>query len=102
MVAGDWIYVYMDEQGNLAQFTYAILPEKNNAAVYVDGNSPDYQYIETQAREYKAELYFSITNNYSSTLIWIDKNDSLFVITAKLEKEELIKWAESVVEIIEE
>ena len=92
----------MDEQGNLAQFTYAILPEKNNAAVYVDGNSPDYQYIETQAREYKAELYFSITNNYSSTLIWIDKNDSLFVITAKLEKEELIKWAESVVEIIEE
>lgn len=101
MVAGDYIYIYMDELGNLAQFTYAISPEINNAVVYVDGNSPDYQYIETQVGKYKADLYYSITNNHTSTLIWTDKNDSLFVITGKLEKEELIKWAESVVEIKE-
>lgn len=94
--------IYKDTEGYLAEFTYMTATNGNMSSVGIGANGSNYEYAEVEIGGYKADCYISIDSEHTSTVIWSNEKNILFVISARLEKQELIKWAESVMEIREE
>lgn len=95
------LYAYSDISGHVANFSYMYVNIEGDQKLLVDGKQPYYEHSVVEVMGCKADCYMSKDNEHSSTLVWIDKNDTLFTVTAMLTKEELIKWSESIIEIRE-
>ena len=95
------LYAYSDISGYVSNFSYMFAKIEGDQKLLVDGKQPYYEHSVIEVMGYKADCYMSKDNEHSSTLVWIDKNDTLFTVTAMLTKEELIKWSESIIEIRE-
>jgi hypothetical protein len=87
------MYLYVDDSGNMLQFTYAY------------GEETDSLYIETELyRQYSgnvhgmlADIYIAVSENETSVIVWHDrKTEVLFHVFAKSDQDGLIKIAESV------
>ncbi len=94
-------FIYVDSKGFNADFSYLFALIEGDQNFLMDGNQPYVEYSVVEVRGYKADYYMSKDAEHTSTLVWIDENDTLFTVTAMLAKEELIKWAESIIEIKE-
>lgn len=95
------MFIYIDEEGFIADFSYLLTFIEGEQSFMIDGNQPYYEYSVIKVMGYKADCYMSMDAEHTSTLVWIDENDTLFTVTAMLAKEELIKWAESIIKITE-
>lgn len=95
------LYAYSDISGYVSNFSYMFAKIEGDQKLLVDGKQPYYEHSVIEVMGYKADCYMLKDNEHSSTLVWIDKNDTLFTVTAMLTKEELIKWSESIIEIRE-
>lgn len=93
--------IYEDSEGYLAEFTYMSAMDENMSSIGIGANSSSYEYMEVEIGGYKADCYISIDDEHTSTAVWSNEKNILFVVSARMEKEEFIKWAESVVEIKE-
>ena len=87
------MYLYVDDSGNMLQFTYAY------------GEETDSLYIETELyRQHSgnvhgmlADIYIAVSENETSVIVWHDRQtEVLFHVFAKSDQDELIKIAESV------
>ncbi len=92
-------YAYIDSNGFIADFSYLFALIKGDQNFLMDGNLSYGEYSVVEVMGYKADYYMSKDAEHTSTIVWIDENDTLFTVTAMLTKEELIKWAESIIEI---
>lgn len=95
------MYAYIDSKGFVADFSYLFASIKGAQNLLMDGNQLYVEYSVVEVMGYKADCYMSKDAEHTSTLVWIDENDTLFTVTAMLTKEELINWAESIIEIRE-
>ena len=101
VIDGLEMFLYVDEKGFNAEFSYMFATIEGDQKLLMDGNQPYYDYSVVEIMGYKADCYMAKNGEHSSGLVWIDKNDTLFTVTAMLTKEELIKWSESIIEIRE-
>lgn len=92
-------FLYVDSEGFNADFSYLFALIEGDQNFLMDGNQPYGEYSVVDVMGYKADYYMSKDAEHTSTLVWIDENHTLFTVTAMLTKEELIKWAESIIEI---
>lgn len=99
VIDGLEMFLYVDEKGFNAEFSYMFATIEGDQKVLMDGNQPYYDYSVVEIMGYKADCYMSNNDEHSSGLIWSDENDTFFSVSAVLPKDELIKWAESIVEI---
>lgn len=92
-------YAYIDSNGFVADFSYLFALIEGDQNFLMDGNQSYGEYSVVEVMGYEADYYMSKDAEHTSTLVWIDENDTLFTVSAMLTKEELIKWAESIIEI---
>lgn len=90
---------YKDSEGYLAEFTYVTIDDKTVSGVAIGADSQNYEYIEAEIWGHKADCYISADNAHTNSIVWSNEKDVFFVLSARLGKEALIKWAESVVEV---
>ncbi len=102
VISGDGILIYIDQQGYIAQLAYIKTPTEGDVSLLVDGQDTIYVQSEVMVGDYRADMYVTTESGCTSSLIWYDKYNTLFYISAMLDEEELIKWAESIVEVEKE
>ena len=92
---GDMIMnLYADEEGRFLKFFYIYEPSGTN--MFVD--MTDTVLEKTTINGYEAELLISHNDEISSCIMWTDKDNAAFNITAFMSKEQLIELAEAVSE----
>lgn len=90
--------LYKDSAGYLAEFTYMTVDDKAVSGVAIGADNQNYEYVEVEIGGHRADCYISTDDAHTSSIVWSNEKDIFFVLSARLEKEALIKWAESVVE----
>lgn len=82
--------IYADEDGKILSFSYSF-----GGDMYIidfDHATPDMVYV----GEYRGEYYKSSSEKIGSDLVWIDENNTLFVVSGFFNEQEMIKIAENV------
>lgn len=86
------ITLYQDSDGRLLSFSYF----NSNSGIFFVGDN-DYVYSQVTVFGRPADLYTAIDPAHSNTIVWEDeKENMLFEVSAYLEKDSLIRLAESV------
>lgn len=83
--------IYADEDGKMLSFSYSF-----GGDMYIidfDHATPDVVYV----GEYRGEFYKSSSEQIGSDLIWIDENNTFFVVSGFFNEQEMIKIAENVI-----
>lgn len=86
--------VYIDNSNQFLQFSYSYGGRINS--IFADGETYEHQQFKLDNNI--ADLYLSTVEGISSGVVWIDSRDeTLFCISAILDKDELIMIAENVI-----
>ncbi|MBQ1208769.1 MAG: DUF4367 domain-containing protein [Lachnospiraceae bacterium] len=89
---GNYIATYADEEGQVLHFSYG---SGNTGSIYIEGKGYDVTSFTICGQQ--ADLYMAIDASNSNGIIWGDRNSgTIFSISAYLDRDELIKLAESV------
>ncbi len=86
------ITLYADQEDHLLQFSYAAQPETTDWFVVLDGTEPEQTTVDGR----EADLLLSHDPDVSSALLWVDEEQTAFMVSAFLDEEGLIRLAESV------
>lgn len=86
------ITLYADQEDHLLQFSYAAQPETTDWFVVMDGTELE----QTTVNGQEGDLLLSHDPEVSSALLWVDEDQTAFMVTAFLDEEGLIRLAESV------
>lgn len=90
---GNFLGVYVDNEGNMMYFMYSLIPENSNYYITQEDYVIERVYVSTSV----ADFYLAKDSSNSNAIIWCNSETNVvFCITAKLEKKELISLAESV------
>lgn len=84
--------LYADQEDHLLQFSYAAQPETTDWFVVMDGTELEQTTINGQ----EGDLLLSHDPDVSSALMWVDEDQTAFMVVAFLDEEGLIRLAESV------
>lgn len=85
-------FLYTDEDGRFLSLTYFYNPDMETIFIQDKGT----EMRSATVNGIPATILISSDPAISSTVVWIDENDTLFVVDAFLAEEDLIKLAESV------
>ena len=92
---GLFLGIYTDSDGNLLYFSYSTIPENANFYVEDEGYVIDQILVAGNL----ADLYISEDGIKSNCIIWCEaESNTIFYISASLDKEELLALAESVLQ----
>ena len=87
------VYIYLDKEGLILQFTFMRSVDGNGLFVDTDG----YDVHMASVNDQPADIYISQNSNEANVIVWQDiTNNILFQITAYADKEELIVLAENI------
>lgn len=87
--------LYSNEEGHNLQFAYVSDPSDSNVFIVTE----DAACYEVTVNGYPADYWVSVDPEVSSCVTWEDNNKHVFYVSGFLDKEELIKVAESVEKI---
>lgn len=92
--AGDNVTVlYVNEEGQYLSFEYII--DLENSDLYIE--TVQTEKVSVMIGNTEADLYLSTAEDVASAVVWADEEtDHLFLVSAFLEEEELVKIAKSV------
>lgn len=92
---GFFEYRYVNEEGDLLQFSYVYELEEGMRASFVDESKMKRQ--QATVRGNAADLYISIQEGGNNSLIWTEKSTGVLMdLTGPLDKETLLALAETV------
>lgn len=92
----DTVYIsYVDESCKLLNFMYICNPDESTLFIQAEGAEKR----SATVNGIPATLFLSTDPDISSTVVWIDENNTLFVVDAFLDEADLIKLAESVKQV---
>ncbi|MBR4731977.1 MAG: DUF4367 domain-containing protein [Lachnospiraceae bacterium] len=86
--------IYVNEKGVLLIFVVKSSASEQEFYVVSDKDMKPYEIVSVNGNS--AELYLSDSQEESNMIVWRNKNDVLFSIKGIMEREELIKLAESI------
>ena len=93
-IEGGEAYIYSDETGRIAQFSYSSNPD--TLAMYI--KSVDYDHYETAINGLVADLYIAPTEFEASELIWSDNATGIiFCVSAPVKEDVLTSIAEKII-----
>lgn len=96
MEFGTGTRVYLDNTGHYAYLNYINVMDDAATMFWIDGDDPNYIYKQVEVSGYPADLYMSLSDEHTSGLVWYNEYNVLFYVSAAMDEEELIAWAESV------
>lgn len=92
-IEGGMTYIYSDEIGRTAQFSYSSNPQA--LEMYIKG--VDYNHYEVTINGVVGDVYIAPSESESSELVWSDDSSGvIFSVSAPVKKDVLIKIAENI------
>lgn len=81
-VSDSGIFIYKDQHGYIAQLTYIKTPTEGDVSLVMDGYDSLYVQTEVMVSNYRADFYAATESGLTNSLVWYDKYNTLFYISA--------------------
>ena len=95
-IEGGKMHLYVDDSGNILQFTYSRNPENNSLFVKTE----NYDYYKDFVNNLPADIYIALQENETNVIIWQNLQDgTIFEIHAMAGQASLIAIAETIEKI---